>query len=84
MILRGGGGGDMKARICLKNFSRNRLTQKYVRNFAMKDPGKYTTFIQKPGDGNQKTVTLLQGSGIGPEICKSVCDIFNEANVPIK
>ncbi|KAI5295558.1 Isocitrate dehydrogenase [NAD] subunit alpha, mitochondrial, partial [Ascosphaera acerosa] len=38
---------------------------------------------QKGPDGKY-TVTLIEGDGIGPEIAKSVKDIFTEAKVPIK
>jgi len=33
---------------------------------------------------NKRTVTLLEGDGIGPEICDSVVRVFEAAGVPIK
>ncbi|KAI5301585.1 NAD-dependent isocitrate dehydrogenase, partial [Ascosphaera atra] len=38
---------------------------------------------QKGADGKY-TVTMIEGDGIGPEISKSVKDIFEAAKVPIK
>lgn len=33
---------------------------------------------------DMRTVTLIQGDGIGPEICQSVIDIFAAAKVPVQ
>eukprot|EP01083_Nonionella_stella_P057545 151018_1 len=46
--------------------------------------GKYSTYVQTPGDGSMRTVTMLPGDGIGPELCESVRRVFSAAGVPIK
>lgn len=33
---------------------------------------------------NKKKVILLPGDGIGPEITRSVCDIFDTLKIPIE
>ena len=45
------------------------LTSKSTRNPLIK------SYIQRPGDGNQKNVTLFPGWGIGPEITSKLREI---------
>lgn len=42
------------------------------------------TSIPKPGAGASRTVTLIPGDGIGPEITKSVVDVVEALGAPIK
>ncbi|CAD8092539.1 unnamed protein product [Paramecium sonneborni] len=41
-------------------------------------------YLQRPGEGQLKNVTMLPGDGIGPEITKSVMQVFDALHVPIK
>ncbi|TID26588.1 isocitrate dehydrogenase [Venturia nashicola] len=49
---------------------------------AAKD--KVGAFKGKKGSDGKYTVSLIEGDGIGPEIAKSVKDIYKAAGVPIK
>ena len=42
------------------------------------------SYLHAPGQSTNKTVTLLPGIGIGPEIIKSLQDIFTVAKVPVQ
>jgi len=41
------------------------------------------TAVTRPGDSVGKKVTLIRGAGIGPEITRSVEEIFGSLNVPV-
>lgn len=41
------------------------------------------TFLQTPGSGKSRTVTLIPGQFIGPEVTKSVLDIFAASQAPV-
>lgn len=41
------------------------------------------TGISRPGDSLGKKVTLIRGAGIGPEITRSVEEIFESLQVPV-
>jgi len=40
-------------------------------------------YLQRPGDGVRRTVALIPGDGIGPEICASVEEVFRTIHAPI-
>ena len=46
--------------------------------------GTYLTYLPRPGDAAIKTVTLIPGDGIGPEITKSVLDVVDALKAPIQ
>ncbi|CAD8079190.1 unnamed protein product [Paramecium primaurelia] len=41
-------------------------------------------YLQRPGEGQLKNVTVLPGDGIGPEITRSVMQVFDALHVPVK
>lgn len=43
-----------------------------------------TIYAQSPGTGATRKVALIPGDGIGPEICGSVIDVFNQIHAPIE
>eukprot|EP00344_Euplotes_crassus_P005790 CAMPEP_0196997574 /NCGR_PEP_ID=MMETSP1380-20130617/3145_1 /TAXON_ID=5936 /ORGANISM="Euplotes crassus, Strain CT5" /LENGTH=372 /DNA_ID=CAMNT_0042413837 /DNA_START=20 /DNA_END=1138 /DNA_ORIENTATION=+ len=43
-----------------------------------------TTFLQRPGEGNVKRVSLIDGEGVGPYLTDSVQEIFQAAQVPVR
>lgn len=43
-----------------------------------------TTFLQRPGEGNEKKASMIHGEGIGPYLCESVQEIFQHANIPVR
>lgn len=42
------------------------------------------TYFPRPGDSSVRTVTLIPGDGIGPEITKAVVQVFEAMKVPIE
>ena len=42
------------------------------------------TYVPNPGDATEKTVTLLPGDGIGPELTSAVEEVVSFLRAPIK
>ncbi|KAK0507577.1 hypothetical protein JMJ35_010100 [Cladonia borealis] len=60
------------------------LTQTQCRSYAIPYEEKVAKFKGKKGPDGLYTVSLIEGDGIGPEISRSVIDIFAAAKAPIK
>lgn len=41
------------------------------------------TYVPSPGDGAKKTVTLLPGDGVGPEIMDNVKNVVGALGAPV-
>ena len=41
------------------------------------------TYVPLPGDGKPRTVTLIPGDGIGPEVTAAVCEVVAALGAPI-
>ncbi|KAE9963325.1 NAD-dependent isocitrate dehydrogenase [Venturia inaequalis] len=54
------------------------------RTLVTAEKDKVGAFKGKKGSDGKYTVSLIEGDGIGPEIAKSVKDIYKAAGVPIK
>ena len=42
-----------------------------------------TTYIERPGAGSIKNVTVIPGTTIGPDLCKAVMDVCGAMKVPV-
>ena len=61
-----------------------RILNKTNRFFVSNKSSWFNAEPHKPNFGETQNVTLIPGIGIGPEITKSVREVFEAANVPIK
>ena len=41
------------------------------------------TYVPLPGDGKPRTVTLIPGDGIGPEVTAAVCEVVAALGAPV-
>ncbi|CAD8069998.1 unnamed protein product [Paramecium sonneborni] len=62
---------------------RNCVRSAFVQNAQLRGAWSQN-YLQKPGEGALKNVTLIPGVGIGPEITNSVRTVFEALHVPIK
>lgn len=54
-----------------------------LRRLLSRAYGSSTAYLQRPGEGTKRTVALIPGDGIGPEICSSVEEVFKVIQAPI-
>lgn len=61
------------------------MLKKFLKKLAnRKITGFRNTYLHKPGSLTEKTVTLIPGINIGPEVTNSITKIFETAKVPIE
>lgn len=61
----------------IKKVSLDTLSKNLRRNYHN------MSYIQPPGSGHRKEVTLIPGKFIGPEVVDSVVEIFEAAKCPV-
>lgn len=61
-----------------------RTSKRIASNILSTRPHTILTTQYRTKTIKKKTVTLIPGDGIGPEICGAVVDIFKAAKIPIE
>ena len=76
-------GKELRRRPILSFFSTSTTTGKKKKTLLLHQVRSFITYVPSVGDAKPRTITLIPGDGIGPEISTAVEDVVAELGAPI-